>query len=153
RRGGPRRSPDAPASTGCRPWGKLTPRWRPTSWRTAARRIEKQRGPTWAPFASGREASGWPPVFLCLELEGEPELDVAHLVLGGGARDAPRVRPRLGEGADGPVGLAKVDVVEEVHDLDPELEVRAPARVEALEERGVHVPVAGPGQRVALHVA
>src|SRR6185295_17639441 len=48
---------------------------------------------------------------------------------------------------------SEVDVVEDVHDLHPELEVRRAAGAEALEERGVHVPEAGPGEGVALHVA
>ena len=69
----------------------------------------------------------------------------------------PVMRPAFGRrvagNADRVVGLAEVHVVEEVHDLDPELQVARLRDVEALEERGVHVPEPGAGEGVALHVA
>ena len=50
-------------------------------------------------------------------------------------------------------GVAEVHVVEDVLGLHAELQVPLAAEAEPLEQRGVHVPVAGTVQRVALQVA
>src|SRR5207247_11111877 len=69
-----------------------------------------------------------------LEHEPERELQVAHLVLGRGARDLPGVGPQVTDDTHRIVRLSEVDVVEDVHDLQPELQVGRAAGTEPFEE-------------------
>ena len=62
--------------------------------------------------------------------------------LGAVRGDAAGVRVVVARHADGGVGVAQVDVVEDVDRLDAQLQVRPVREVEPLEERGVHVPEA-----------
>src|SRR6266702_5721056 len=80
---------------------------------------EKRRGAPKGP--SSRTLSETAPRAPTDRLEHEPEreLQVAHLVLGGGAGDLPGVRPQVTYHADRVVRLSEVHVVEDVDDLHP----------------------------------
>src|SRR5262245_3948495 len=86
------------------------------------------------------------------ELELEHELEVALRI---GTEVSGRVdhAARTAERADETIGVAEVDVVEDVDRLDVELAIDALRELELLEERSVGSPITRPAQRVALLVA
>src|SRR5574341_2245808 len=94
------------------------------------------------------------------ELQFERELEITHRV-----RpeircrvDAPQARtdvqlPALIERADERIGIAQVDVVEDVHHFDPELKLLCLGEAELFEERSVGAPITGAAHRVAPLIA
>ncbi len=86
------------------------------------------------------------------ELKLERELEVAlriRAAIRGGVDHASGASERTNE----TIGVAEVDVVEEIDRLDAELALYALGEPELLEERGVGPPVTWPAQRVSLLIA
>src|SRR5262245_51684827 len=94
-----------------------------------------------------------------LELEFERELEVALRIgseISGRVDHAgavTRLESAAAEAADESIGVAQVDMVEEVHRLDAELPIDLFGEAELLEERGVGTPIPWPTQRVVLLVS